>query len=316
MILTSCSLPLGLRWSAEVRSETAKRFASMTPIAQTEGFGCAAITAAHILRYYGREVNAAKLQNELRSLLGKPDSQTPLQKALSNPKLVHPELLRLLFLKYGFFTIPIVGDTERLKTLVAAGIPLVTLYGITALRQFHYAVLCGFEDSSALLLDGISGHHKIDERLFLKVWLSSGGIAFGVTPPDRIGFSLTPEEKLSLAAFWHGRGELDKAFPLYIEAASLLENRRMSAFALNNAARIRYYQNKKDEAKDILERAVEKDPEFAPALNNLAFILLETGGDLERALRLAEKALELDPANEKEYQKTIEQIKQAQQKKE
>jgi type IV pilus assembly protein PilF len=44
------------------------------------------------------------------------------------------------------------------------------------------------------------------------------------------------------------------------------------------------------------ERAVEIDPTYAPARNNLA-IAYEHEGDLEKARLAYEKALELDPAN-------------------
>lgn len=290
-----------------------KKFASIVPIAQTEELGCAAIVAALILRYYGEVANAAKLQDELSTLSedGVAVKRPLTYKFSFNPKLVHPELLRLLFLKHGFFTAPVVGDIKRLRTIASAGTPIVVLYGISMFRQFHYAVLCGFEGRTVLLLDGINGRYRLDERLFLRIWLASGGISFGVASPDRIGFPLTPEEELALATFWHRRGDFGKALHLYIKVATSLKDRRLRAFALNNAARLHYHQDSLDEAKSLLERAVAEDKTFAPALNNLAFLIYRTGGDLNRALELVEEALELDPANRKEYEQTLRQIKEA-----
>lgn len=48
-------------------------------------------------------------------------------------------------------------------------------------------------------------------------------------------------------------------------------------------------------AQDMLGRALEVNPRFAPAANNLAYLLSEHGGDQERALQLAQVAKEVAP---------------------
>lgn len=50
-----------------------------------------------------------------------------------------------------------------------------------------------------------------------------------------------------------------------------------------------------DEARTQYERAVKLSPEDAPALNNAAYFLADTGGDLDEALRLARRAFEKAP---------------------
>ena len=52
---------------------------------------------------------------------------------------------------------------------------------------------------------------------------------------------------------------------------------------------------KTEEAKAEYLRAVKLNPDYAPALNNAAYFLAETGGDLDEALRLARHALEKAP---------------------
>lgn len=49
------------------------------------------------------------------------------------------------------------------------------------------------------------------------------------------------------------------------------------------------------EARAEFERVVKANPESAPALNNAAFFLADTGGNLDEALRLAQHALEKVP---------------------
>ena len=46
---------------------------------------------------------------------------------------------------------------------------------------------------------------------------------------------------------------------------------------------------------EAYERILAENPRFAPAANNLAYLLSETGGDKERALQLAHVAKEAAP---------------------
>jgi len=54
-------------------------------------------------------------------------------------------------------------------------------------------------------------------------------------------------------------------------------------------------QQKYDQAKADYERALQIDPNFAPAANNLAWIYVEQGGNIDRALTLAQMAKEKYP---------------------
>ena len=55
-------------------------------------------------------------------------------------------------------------------------------------------------------------------------------------------------------------------------------------------ARLYLARGDAEKAQAIYERVVAESPEIAPAKNDLAFMLASRGGDLERALRLAEEA--------------------------
>ena len=54
---------------------------------------------------------------------------------------------------------------------------------------------------------------------------------------------------------------------------------------------------KTDRAIDVLETCLESDPEFADALNYLAYLWAVRGERLDEALRHAQTALSLDPQN-------------------
>jgi tetratricopeptide (TPR) repeat protein len=51
-------------------------------------------------------------------------------------------------------------------------------------------------------------------------------------------------------------------------------------------------QKKYDKAKEYYQKVLKINPRFAPAQNNLAYIYVETGGNIDEALTLAQSAKE------------------------
>ncbi len=60
---------------------------------------------------------------------------------------------------------------------------------------------------------------------------------------------------------------------------------------------IKYKLELESEALELMEEVIEQDPEYAPALNFVGYSLAERGRNLQRALILIKKALQLDPDN-------------------
>ncbi|MCX7703840.1 MAG: tetratricopeptide repeat protein, partial [Planctomycetota bacterium] len=135
-------------------------------------------------------------------------------------------------------------------------------------------------------------------------------IARAPVPPERISFKLSPDDKVSLGLFWEENCDLEKAAEFYLQAYNEFSDRRKRAVALTNAGNARFRQGDEKTALILFETAVKEDPTYAPALNNFAYTLLKTEGDLNRALELVQKALALDPRNERIYLKTLNQIKE------
>ena len=59
-----------------------------------------------------------------------------------------------------------------------------------------------------------------------------------------------------------------------------------------------------DQARATYEQAIQRDPNFGPALNNLAWIYSEHGGNLDMALGLAQRAKQNRP-NDPEVSDTL-----------
>ncbi len=109
---------------------------------------------------------------------------------------------------------------------------------------------------------------------------------------DQTVNSIDPQ--LQLADVYRLKGDLHNAITTLQRAAFLKpKDPRPEAslpLALERA-------NRKDEAKAVARRALAQRPDAPDAMNNLAFLLAETGDSLDDALKLARKAVSKEPNN-------------------
>jgi tetratricopeptide (TPR) repeat protein len=97
-----------------------------------------------------------------------------------------------------------------------------------------------------------------------------------------------------LAEACRRKGDLESALAAARKARELMPRNPLAAATL---AMMLDGAGRKEEARQAYEAVLELDSGNAVALNNLAFLLAETGGDLKRALELAQKARALLPAS-------------------
>jgi tetratricopeptide (TPR) repeat protein len=95
-----------------------------------------------------------------------------------------------------------------------------------------------------------------------------------------------------LANFYRATGRLDETIDTYERA---IEARPDSAKLYHFLAVLYELDGRADMARKNYEEAVERDPSLAQAKNNLAYMLAESGEDLDRALDLAQEAKALLP---------------------
>jgi len=95
-----------------------------------------------------------------------------------------------------------------------------------------------------------------------------------------------------LAEVYDLKGDHANEVAAYREASELAPNDPSPALGLAGALT---RAGRMDEARAQFQRVVKAHPENAPALNNAAFFLADTGGDLDEALRLAQRALKRIP---------------------
>jgi tetratricopeptide (TPR) repeat protein len=95
-----------------------------------------------------------------------------------------------------------------------------------------------------------------------------------------------------MAEVYELKGDHSNEIAYYREASELAPNDLGAALSLADAlAR----DGRTGEARSQFEKVVKTHTENAPALNNAAFFLADSGGDLDEALRLAQHALEKIP---------------------
>jgi tetratricopeptide (TPR) repeat protein len=99
---------------------------------------------------------------------------------------------------------------------------------------------------------------------------------------------------LRLAETLRRKGDVDSSLAAAAKARELMPRNPVAAATL---AMMLDGAGRKKEALQAYEAAIELDPANAMALNNLAFLLADTGGDLQRALELAQRARDRLPGS-------------------
>ena len=96
-------------------------------------------------------------------------------------------------------------------------------------------------------------------------------------------------------------GENEKAIEYYLKAANtamkLLEEQEDNVSLMVQYADLMQKVERFDEAEKYYLLAIDREPQQATAMNNLGYMWIEHGEKLTKAIRLVEKALEIEPDN-------------------
>ncbi|MFP4314830.1 MAG: tetratricopeptide repeat protein [Desulfovibrionales bacterium] len=119
---------------------------------------------------------------------------------------------------------------------------------------------------------------------------------------------LTGQEHLQLGAAYEEQGEFELALREYKAAARSLPEGHLYG------GNVLFQQGNLDAAVQAYSRAIRTMPEDPRPLNNLAWLYYTRGQNLDRALELATRAVELAPEGAKDpYLDTMEKIHLARQ---
>jgi tetratricopeptide (TPR) repeat protein len=132
---------------------------------------------------------------------------------------------------------------------------------------------------------------------FLGFWLAGTGDPAGARVAFQAAKALSPGDTatdLNLAMLDDVEGKLDSARDAL---TGVLKREPHNSQALVQMAQIEDKTGKPLEAIAYYEKAIQQDSNNPPALNNLAYLLADTGTDPDRALALAQQAKELLPGS-------------------
>jgi len=88
--------------------------------------------------------------------------------------------------------------------------------------------------------------------------------------------------------------DIEKAYELFVQAAALDEN---NSNALYRAGQLAIVMGDLPRASARFEEALKREPGHVGANNDLAWLLAESGSDLDRSLALADRASKLEPSS-------------------
>lgn len=179
------------------------------------------------------------------------------------------------------------GDWNDLRQKTRAGIPLIVLgyFG----KQPHYFVVLSAEDDVVVHTDSRPKHRWARDD-FLRWWGRSGYWTLMICPPNRDGWKPSTAELID-RGLWHEQREEFQAAEKYYRQAD-------APFHLGN---VYLRQGRWADAAAQFARL----PHDADALNNLAWTYHEWNTNLTEAVRLAQRAVELQPQRRAYYLDTL-----------
>jgi tetratricopeptide (TPR) repeat protein len=189
---------------------------------------------------------------------------------------------------------------ESIARWLDAGVPVIVLrkVGWWPLSTFHYQVAIGYDQDRGLVViadQGDPGAVLTDEE-FLDSW------------PERYALAVLNAADIAPARDAEHReqsGDIEGALDSY---RVYLERFPADLEASYNLARLENERGNFARARSLYEKLLDLHPDDGPAANNLADLLRERYGELERAEQLVRHAIDVDPRNSHYYRETLGEI--------
>lgn len=250
------------------------------PLAQFGAQDCGAASLSAVLAYWGHNVPTDELDRTL-------------PKAKKGGVLLLDMLLAARDL--GFAAELIFGEPTTLRDSVEAGRPLILMLrvfdSIGASRDlYHYVIVDGVDSKGDLvrIQYGDGAARWVSLARLSRSWEDTD-FATLVIQPGEEGPRVEASTRYAVALEEQGR--LDEAATVYEQA---IENDPESALAWTNLGNVEAARGRLAEAEAAYRKALEIDPDQVDTLNNLAWMMLETEGDLDQARELATRAVMLE----------------------
>jgi hypothetical protein len=198
-------------------------------------------------------------------------------------------------------------DMSALIAEIAAGHPVLVLQNLALswAPRWHYAVVIGFDltRQELVLRSGTIERQRISMAVFERTWRRGGHWAVVVTFPDQLPATAQELNWLRAVLAFEQAGQWALAATAYQAAAGRWAD---SAGAWMGFGNNRFHAGDLEGAVEAFRHLLVVRPDYPPALNNLAYTLLQLDR-IEEARRLAARAVHLEPDNQ-HYVRTLEEI--------
>jgi tetratricopeptide (TPR) repeat protein len=242
-------------------------------IAQQPNY-CGPAALAMLANYYGHAVS----QDEIAAAIYLPDIRGTLTADLAD----YAQRFNLWVRQYR-------GSRADLHQKLAAGLPVIVLGKLG--DRFHYFVVLAYDDDLVVHSD-TRPYLRLREDDFLRWWDRADRWTLLVCPPDKATWNLSADEHNDLGVFLEHAGKLAAAAGHYREAAA-----SGNSYYRMNLGNVLLKQHLFAEAATAFTQAGD-NPD---ALNNLAYTYGELNANLDEAVRLCERAIQLRPSHRAYY---------------
>lgn len=212
---------------------------------------------------------------------------------------------------FGRLAYQIPPTLEALLTEVRRGNPVLVMQnlGLNWYPQWHFAVVKGYDIERRVIIlnSGLIENYELSLMTFERTWARADHWAVLVLPAGEVPETAVPERYFTAAAALENTNPADIVASAYLGGLDRWPDDSRLLMAYGN---LLYGQGDIDGAAEQFRVTIEHNPDYAPAYNNLAQILLQQG-ELSQALVLADKAVALGGDFIANYQRTQAQVKAA-----
>ncbi|KEA64124.1 hypothetical protein ADIMK_1859 [Marinobacterium lacunae] len=201
---------------------------------------------------------------------------------------------------------------EQLLETVDAGYPVLVLQnlGLDWYPQWHYAVVIGYDldEGDIILRSGLIERYVVSMKVFERTWKRGDRWAVVALKPGQLPPHPDATPYFLAAAAFEPQASAEDSLKAWQTGVRQWPNHKEILMGYGN---LLYVQGKPEDAGKQYRRVAELYPNYAPALNNLAQTLIDTGQASE-AVHYAREAVEQSGESEATiYRDTLEQAKKA-----
>ena len=300
LLLAGCAGPDSSRIRESVRSGNSPgHYVEGVPFVRQDRFYCGPAAISTIEKFFGEDVEQSAIAEEVFA------------QSVKGTLTLDIELYAR---RQGYWSRRTGRDIADLKQWLNRDVPVAVLLqvGPRYLRKYHFIVLVGYSDHDRVFLahDGARPNALTPFHLFERRWRRAGRWGLVMAPPDKVTWQLDAAGHNDLGVRYEKLGRPQKSLHSYENAIAADASNPLYHF---NRANVLFKLHKGKPTALVIagfQKALDLDPDFADARNNLAYLLM-LQGKLNEALSHARRAVGHDGPTKFEHWETLAEVHDA-----